>query len=571
MFRCIIVQVFAAHVLLIVATSDNFTVRPKCRTQPGDRGFPTRTELDIFNSSIDGRLMTMVPSGEFCKSLSGSQCPDTEWSSSMFRSTIPGAMLQDNWEQDYTSNPPSLCFRNSTVCGQGKVPVLGVNATTVTHIQAGVRFAQAHNLKVAIKASGHDYLGRSTAKNSFLLWTRQFQNITFHDSFDVGGEDLGSAVTVGSGVGLHTLYQAAKAQGKIFVGGTAATVVAAGGYVQGAGHSALGPTFGLAADNALEFQIVIADGSLVTTNEISNPDLFWALRGGGAGSWGIIISATFRTFPTFDAASRFDVIVVNSSTEVAQLAEAHARHIFDLDPLRAGQYFFVTATPPTFTWTFRTGFPNTSIATANATIAPFEDEVSRLGFNMDTTVGVASVNDILSSTVDDIGGFEEIQGSRLWPLDAYRDNITAIGAAYKTLFDSGVKSVLGHLVAGDEGQVSKNADINNAVNPKWRAAKTHMVVTRTWNDTTTPAEVAVIRSEMTQKHVSVLAAIAGPHGGSYSNEADVNEPDFQTTFFGPNYPRLSSIKEVYDPQELFIVGAGVGSEKWDADGLCLLD
>jgi len=104
---------------------------------------------------------------------------------------------------------------------------------------------------VAVKASGHDYLGRSTAKGSFLLWTRYFQNVTFHDSFKISGINHGSAVTVGSGVGLHDLYVLAKAQGKIFVGGTAASVVASGGYVQGAGHSALSPLLGLAADNAL--------------------------------------------------------------------------------------------------------------------------------------------------------------------------------------------------------------------------------------------------------------------------------------------------------------------------------
>lgn len=114
-----------------------------------------------------------------------------------------------------------------------------------------MRFAQTHNLRVAVKSSGHDHLGRSTAKNSLLLWTRYFQDITFHDSFKVGGEDQGSAVTVGSGVALNTLYQATKARGKIFVGGHAATVAVAGGYIQGAGHSALSPKFGLAADNAL--------------------------------------------------------------------------------------------------------------------------------------------------------------------------------------------------------------------------------------------------------------------------------------------------------------------------------
>lgn len=123
-----------------------------------------------------------------------------------------------------------------------------------------MRFAQNHNLKVVIKASGHDFLGRSTAKNSFLIWTRHLQNITFHDSFVVGGKGMGSAVTVGSGVGLHVLYEAAKSQGKIFVGGTAATVVAAGGYVQGAGHSALGPLYGLAADNTLGEIVIVFSG-----------------------------------------------------------------------------------------------------------------------------------------------------------------------------------------------------------------------------------------------------------------------------------------------------------------------
>ncbi|KAF8577474.1 FAD-binding domain-containing protein [Ramaria rubella] len=561
MLRSIFRQAFAAYLLSTVVTSTNAS--PKCRTQPGDPGFPTKAQLDSFNSSIDGRLLTVVPSGEFCQSLLGG-CPDAEWFSALFRNNIPGAVLQD-----YTSNPPSLCFRNSTVCGQGNVPVLGVNATTTEHIQAGIRFASTHNLKVAVKASGHDYLGRSTAKNSFLLWTRNFQNITFHDSFAVGGENMGPAVNVGSGVGLHTLYQAAKTQGKIFVGGTAATVVAAGGYVQGAGHSALAPTFGLAADNTLEFQVVIANGSLVTANEVSNPDLFFALRGGGAGSWGVIISATFRVFPTFNAVERDDIIVVNTSAQVAQLAELHARHIFDMDSLNPGQYFYWIATPPTFTWSINTIFPNTTIGAANAAIAPFLDGVRDLGFTVQTSVNTAIVNDVLSNTTDDIGGVEMILGSRLWSSDVYRNNISAIGTAYKTLFDSGVTGVLGNLVAG--GQVSRNANISNAVNPKWRTAKTHMIITNNWLDTTTPAEVAVLRSDMTQTQVPVLAAIAGPGSGAYSNEADVNEPDFQTTFFGPNFPRLSSIKNVYDPNALFIVGAGVGSEKWDVDGLCLLD
>ena len=89
-----------------------------------------------------------------------------------------------------------------------------------------------------------------------------------------------------------------------------------------------------------------------------------------------------------------------------------------------------------------------------------------------------------------------------------------------------------------------------------------------WNDTTSADEVEAIRQDFTKNKVPILEALAGAGSGSYSNEADVREPHFQTTFFGPNYARLSSIKEKYDPHALFIVGAGVGSEKWDADGLC---
>lgn len=62
---------------------------------------------------------------------------------------------------------------------------------------------------------------------------------------------MGSAVTVGSGVQFHTIYEAAKAKGKIVVGGTGASIVAAGGYLQGAGHSYISPLHGLGADNAL--------------------------------------------------------------------------------------------------------------------------------------------------------------------------------------------------------------------------------------------------------------------------------------------------------------------------------
>ena len=106
-------------------------------------------------------------------------------------------------------------------------------------------------MRVAIKSSGHDFLGRSTARNSLLLWTAYLKNITFAEEFSIAGVDQGPVVTVGPGVGLKTIYAESKAQNVMFIGGTAATVSAAGGYTQGAGHSPFSPIYGLAADNVL--------------------------------------------------------------------------------------------------------------------------------------------------------------------------------------------------------------------------------------------------------------------------------------------------------------------------------
>jgi hypothetical protein len=112
--------------------------------------------------------------------------------------------------------------------------------------------------------------------------------------------DQGSAVTVGSGVGLKYIYAAAKAQNKMFVGGTAATVSAAGGYIQGAGHSGFSPIYGLAADNVLrtyflslrvkiileiksEYSVVLANGSYVVVNSASFPDRTFTMPALGGG------------------------------------------------------------------------------------------------------------------------------------------------------------------------------------------------------------------------------------------------------------------------------------------------
>ncbi|KAI0248047.1 FAD-binding domain-containing protein [Lactifluus subvellereus] len=504
----------------------------RCRNQPGDPGYPTAADWSALNDTICGRLISVVPSARACLELG---CTEAQWESGIFRQTIPGSMNAYNWEQDY-GPPPELCLRNGTTCAQGNVPLYAVNATTIQHIQAGIKFAQDHNLRVVIKSSGHDFLGRSTARNSLLLWTAYFKNITFAEDFPIDGVDQGPAVTVGTGVGLKTIYAAAKTQNKMFVGGTAATVSAAGGYTQGAGHSAFSPIYGLGADNVLltfkkdsskhpEYRVVLANTSFVTVNSASHPDLFWALRGGGAGSWGVIIDATLRTFPIFNATVHVVNILTATLDQTGDLMTTHAMHIKDWDAVKAGQYFFLIG------------------STSNSTL-------------------------ILATIFKDLDGdASKAQISRLVPNSVYLNAPSNISTAYKQLLSMGVPAVLGHLVAG--GQVAANANISSAIIPAWRSAKTHVVAVQSWNETLSADDVQALRRNFTSTVQPVLAELAGgASSGSYSNEADVLEPNFAVTFFGPNYSRLECIKAAYDPNDLFIVPAGVRSEHWDAEGMC---
>ncbi|KAJ7784953.1 FAD-binding domain-containing protein, partial [Mycena maculata] len=536
-----------------------------CKNVPGSAGYPNATVWSTLNSTVSGRLVCVVPSAKYCESLPGGACTDAQWASAVFRNTIPGAM-----NQGYDLTPPSLCVQNGTTCGQGDVPIYSVEAETVADIQAAVKFASTHNLRLVVKSSGHDTLGRSTAPGSLLLRTTQLRNISFTDAFFVGAQNVGSAVTVGPGVPDDSLYQQAQANGKTAVAGAAGTVCPAGGWVQGAGHSAMSPKLGLGADNAFEFHVVVSSGELLQVNNISNPDLFYAIRGGGAGSWGVIVSATFRTFPTFNATQSTITLAVSNDTVAGALATVHAQHIFDLDPVRAGQYFYFirdsAAADSASSFLLLTYLPNQTTAQSMALLSPFLNASLAIpGVSLEEQEYVyGDINEILYKA-DDAVGVNLVEGSRLIPVTTYQDPAN-VGEVYRELLSNGTTYLLSHIVAG--GQVADNANISSAVNPAWRTAKTHVLVVNTWTDDESIEEIDVVRKRFQTEQLPILEKMSGPDAGAYSNEADVLEPHFETTFFGPNYAKLSAIKAKYDPDDLFIVGAGVGSERWDESGIC---
>jgi hypothetical protein len=97
-----------------------------------------------------------------------------------------------------------------------------------------------------------------------------------------------------------------------------------------------------------------------------------------------------------------------------------------------------------------------------------------------------------------------------------------------------------------------------------------MIMVNRWSESSSLEKVADIRTTFQKNQLPLFKKVAGDSSGSYINEGDLLEADFVTAFFGSkeNYARLSQVKEAFDPDDLFIVPAGVGSERWDAYGLC---
>ena len=189
--------------------------------------------------------------------------------------------------------PPNQCY-------QGSISDYYVEAHSVSDVQATLAFISQNNVPLTIKNSGHDYKGRSSAPHSLALWTHKIQPaLSLIKGFTPEGctSAAGDGVTMGAGQGFLGLYQFAEDNHITIVGGSSETVGAAGGWLAGAGHGALSNTLGLGVDNALQIKAVLPNGTYVTANRCKNQDIFYALRGGGGSTFGIITEVTTRANP----------------------------------------------------------------------------------------------------------------------------------------------------------------------------------------------------------------------------------------------------------------------------------
>jgi FAD/FMN-containing dehydrogenase len=139
-------------------------------------------------------------------------------------------------------------------------------------------------------------MGKSTGKGSISLWVHKLKTLeatkTFNSSYYSG-----PAVKVGAGIIAGEVYEYVNSKGYRVVGPECVLCGFAGGYTQGVGHSQLTSAYGLAVDQVLEWEVVTPAGDYVTATPEKHADVYWALAGGGPGTYGVVLSVTVKAYP----------------------------------------------------------------------------------------------------------------------------------------------------------------------------------------------------------------------------------------------------------------------------------
>jgi FAD/FMN-containing dehydrogenase len=473
-----------------------------------------------------------------------------------------------------------------------------VAAETAADIAVAVEFARDKGIGLVIKGTGHDYLGRSSAPGSLLVWTHRMREITVHDAFTPAGVSNGEpgvpAITVGAGTRWLEAYQALAGHGRYVQGGGCTSVGAAGGFTQGGGFGSFSRRYGTAAGNVLEAEVVTASGEVLVANAAQHADLFWALRGGGGGTFGVVSKMTMRTHPMPQALSTVSgTIRASGDEEFWHLIREIVRLFPDLCDDHWGEQVLLNNDNSA-------GFFMTAVGVtgeeAQAVWRPFLDWVEgRPGaFTSDVSVATVPFGSLWDPRVwgeiapdmichDDRPGepperfwWAANQGEVSWYLHAYRSRWLPRrlfeddpGTLADTLFEASRQwpvslHVSKALSGAAPGAVAR--DRATSINPAVFDAAA-LVISASWQQYVFPGvpghepdtELGAVRARQVGKAMDVIRALT-PGGGAYVNEADYFEPDWQESFWGGNYPRLREIKQRYDPANIFRVHHGVGSE-----------
>ena len=568
---------------------------PRRRLRPGDSGWPSEAQWSDLGRAVGGRLSRPAPmlapcvadakSAECAALLKSLQNP-------FFISDQASGTQVSGWLDAWTPAPSAYV----------------IAAESAADVAAAVNFARAHDLRVVVKGGGHSYLGGSNAPDSLMIWTHPMRDIQLHDAFVPAG-CAGTvaptpAVSLGAGCRWIEAYDAVTTKAGRYVQGGGCTSVGVAGLVQGGGFGSYSKRYGTGAANLLEAEIVTADGVVRVVNARQHPDLFWALKGGGGGSFGVVTRLTLRTHEAPKLGGGFDVTLkANSDEAFRRLIDAFLEVFHDkLLNDHWGEQVAVTKTN-----TLRVSVVTLDLEDAEVMAAwkPLLDRVGASGgawsyvklpdlgtgpFRDMWDVAARRARKSTSMRYDERPGAAPVQA--WWDGDSEQVSMLIHGYDSvwlpKSLLEPDRRATLSNALF----EASRHFDIQLHLN-KGLAGGPPETLARARDTATNPDVVdaftlAIIatggppafysllgvpsgdttarKNAVAIKAATAALRVAAPDSGSYISETDFFIPNWREAFWGQNYARLRGVKAKYDPTGLFFVHHGVGSEDWSADG-----
>ncbi|TFY55055.1 hypothetical protein EVJ58_g8490 [Rhodofomes roseus] len=546
---------FATILTLIVVSScgDNFLQVEAVSQQ----------QWDQLNSTVNGRLQAAIPFSRPCfpdvaqdvlGEFDEDECATVQagYTNSTVRVGVVGSYMMTQWETCQATSEQCLlddldpsdaqAFSPPQVCAEGGIPPLYIDVQEPSDVQAAFSFSQNTSVPIVVKTTGHDYSGRSSGANALALWMYNLQQLSYNSTFVASGCQESSAahgVTVGAGVTFGQLYDFAEANNITCPGAAELSVAVVGGHLQGGGHSALSNAFGLAVDRLLEVKIVTPTGEYLTANSCQNEDLFFAVRGGGGGTFGVVMEATIRALPQLSFPAVHFNFNVTSETE-RELLQFIASNSLQWAEAGWGGYIL-----PKGSMLFVNPF--LSMAQAEEQMASLQQFVTtNLGATFTLTLQpsfLTMFNNFLLPPALPVG-LPFITTSRLIPAANFASNESQaelVDRVIEALDDSPYQiifAVTPYYFKSPGG---------TSINPIWRESLWHVLGSASWNYNTTTDEKRAIYSNRTSQ-MDLLREIT-PGSGAYfapshnsQNEADVHEPDASASFWGDNYDTLVAIK-----------------------------
>jgi hypothetical protein len=541
-----------------------------------------------FNASIDGRLFDGRPTGLPCytryqnttvlienANVNQAECAKVKTDTDISKNIISrfGSYYNPTFSQCMATNEHcaiSVEFPDGVtdqVCYQGTVPDYYVDALKVEHVQKALKFARKHKLPVTVKNTGHDYKGRSTGPSTFAIWVRHmYHDPIYHDQFTPEGcsASIGLSATLSAAQTSMGLYEQLRGTGYLIPGGACATTGVSGGWLAGGGHSILTPTMGMGVDNVQEIYAVLPNGEYVVANRCQNQDIFFALRGGSGGTFGVVVGTVYRLYkdqPILHTLITMNITTNNQRRLTEILVENSPRWI---DEGFGGVLAVDTAL------TFSMVNPKLTIDQAKKSLKPLVDFLQSIATKQNPLKNVIEIlpNQYAAQTTKDLTdlllleeGVSLTRSSRLVPRSTFS---TKQGRA--AIVDIAVRRAWSVLfVAPTTYKVPKSDQPGGpgyaAINPVWRDTIWHFFYTVIWD----PADPSKINPEaLTEAFTDMTTAMdpmraLTPNGGAYGSEADVYEPNHIDSFWGrANYNRLLAIKKKLDPDNLLSCWQCVG-------------